>query len=79
MPLSRIRFGLSKWNPVLHGVEGHGKEAYSALSLCWDGRRSLAANAPSAVPSLLFEDLTVRKPTGEIPALPFVRNPFFDK
>jgi hypothetical protein len=32
-----------------------------------------------AVPSLLFEDLTVRKPTGEIPALPFAKNPFFDK
>jgi hypothetical protein len=30
-----------------------------------------------AVPSLLFEDLTVRKPTGEIPALPFIKNPFF--
>ena len=32
-----------------------------------------------AVPSLLFEDLTVRKPTGEIPAPPFAKNPFFDK
>jgi len=32
-----------------------------------------------AVPSLLFEDLTVRKPTGEIPTLPFAKNPFFDK
>jgi hypothetical protein len=32
-----------------------------------------------AVPSLLFEDLTVRKPTGEIPELPFAKNPFFDK
>jgi hypothetical protein len=32
-----------------------------------------------AVPSLLFEDLTVRKPTGEIPSLPFAKNPFFDK
>lgn len=32
-----------------------------------------------AVPSLLFEDLTVRMPAGGIPALPFAKNPFFDK
>jgi len=30
-------------------------------------------------PSLLFEDVTVRKSAGEIPKLPVAKNPFFDK
>jgi len=32
-----------------------------------------------AVPSLLFDELTVKKPTGQIPQLPASKHPFFDK
>lgn len=35
--------------------------------------------ASFVVPSLLFEDVTVRPPTGEIPRLPIAKNPYFDK
>jgi len=31
------------------------------------------------VPSLLFEDITVKKPSGEIPNLPASKHPFFDR
>ncbi len=31
------------------------------------------------VPSLLFEDLTLKRPTGEVPNLPIAKHPFFDK
>lgn len=30
-------------------------------------------------PSLLFDDLTLQRPTGEIPNLPFTKHPFFEK
>jgi hypothetical protein len=30
-------------------------------------------------PSLLFEDLTLKPPTGELPRLPLSKHPFFDK
>jgi hypothetical protein len=42
-----------------------GEEGYTPLSL--------------AVPSLLFEDLTIRKVRGEIPNPPVAKHPFFDK
>jgi hypothetical protein len=32
-----------------------------------------------AVPALLFDDLTLRRPTGDIPNLPFSKHPSFDK
>jgi predicted Zn-dependent protease len=32
-----------------------------------------------AVPSLLFDDMTLQRPTGEIPNLPFTKHPFFEK
>jgi len=32
-----------------------------------------------AVPSLLFDDMTLQRPTGEIPSLPFSKHPSFDK
>ena len=32
-----------------------------------------------AVPDLLFEEMTVRKPTGNLPRPPVARHPFFDK
>jgi predicted Zn-dependent protease len=31
-----------------------------------------------AAPSLLFEDMALRRPTGEIPNLPFTKHPFFE-
>ena len=31
------------------------------------------------VPSFLFEDLTLKKPTGEIPKPPIAKHPYFDK
>lgn len=31
------------------------------------------------IPSLLFEDITVKKPSGEIPKPPAIKHPFFDK
>lgn len=43
---------------------------------------SLGRGAPIVsfvMPSLLFEDLTVKKPTGEIPNPPVAKHPFFDK
>ena len=30
-------------------------------------------------PSLLFDDMTLQKPTGEVPNLPFTKHPYFDK
>jgi hypothetical protein len=42
-----------------------GEEGYTPLSL--------------AVPSLLFEDLTIRKARGETPNPPVAKHPFFDK
>jgi hypothetical protein len=32
-----------------------------------------------AVPSLLFEDLTLKKPSGEIGKPPIAKHPFFDR
>jgi len=32
-----------------------------------------------ATPSLLFDDLTMQRPTGDIPNLPVTKHPFFDK
>ena len=32
----------------------------------------------AAVPSLLFEDMTLQRPTGDIPNVPFTKHPFFD-
>lgn len=32
-----------------------------------------------AVPALLFEELTLKKPAGEIPKLPVAKHPFFDR
>jgi hypothetical protein len=31
------------------------------------------------VPSMLFEDVTLTKPTGDVPIPPFSRHPYFDK
>jgi len=31
-----------------------------------------------AVPSLLFDELTLQRPTGEVPNLPFTKHPFFE-
>jgi hypothetical protein len=33
----------------------------------------------AVVPSMLFEDLTLQRPAGDIPNLRFTRHPFFDK
>lgn len=32
-----------------------------------------------AIPSLLFEDMSRKRPTGDVPNLPFTKHPFFDK
>ena len=32
-----------------------------------------------ATPAMLFEDMTLQRPTGEVPNLPFTKHPFFDK
>lgn len=32
-----------------------------------------------AVPALLFDDLTLQRPTGDVPNLPFTKHPFFDR
>jgi predicted Zn-dependent protease len=32
-----------------------------------------------ATPSLLFDELTLQRPTGDVPNLPFTKHPFFDK
>jgi hypothetical protein len=32
-----------------------------------------------AVPSLLFDDVTLKQPTGAIPKPPVAKHPFFDK
>jgi hypothetical protein len=31
------------------------------------------------VPSMLFEDVTLAKPTGDVPIPPFSTHPYFDK
>jgi hypothetical protein len=38
-----------------------------------------AAILSFVVPSLLFDDLSLKKPSGEIPKLPVAKHPFFDK
>ena len=40
-------------------------------------RASAACN--DEVPSLLFDDMTLQRPTGEIPSLPFSKHPSFDQ
>jgi len=35
--------------------------------------------ASFVVPSLLFEDISLKKPSGEIPKPPLIKHPFFDK
>jgi hypothetical protein len=32
-----------------------------------------------AAPAMLFDDMTLQRPTGEVPNLPFTKHPFFDK
>ncbi len=32
-----------------------------------------------AVPAMLFDDLTLQRPTGDVPNLPFTKHPYFDK
>lgn len=32
-----------------------------------------------ATPSLLFDELTLQRPTGDVPNLPFTKHPFFEK
>jgi PmbA/TldA metallopeptidase C-terminal domain len=32
-----------------------------------------------AIPALLFDDLTLQRPPGDVPNLPFTKHPFFDK
>lgn len=31
------------------------------------------------IPAMLFEDMTLQRPTGDVPNLPFTKHPFFDK
>ena len=53
----------------------------SVLPGPFDIGASDAATTPIsfAVPSLLFEELTLKKPAGEIPKLPVAKHPFFDR
>jgi hypothetical protein len=43
----------------------------------------IVAGGPSAVsvvaPAVLFEDMTLQRPSGDVPNLPFIKDPFFDK
>jgi hypothetical protein len=32
-----------------------------------------------AIPAMLFEDMTLQRPSGDVPNLPFTKHPFFDK
>jgi len=32
-----------------------------------------------AVPAMLFDDLTLQRPAGDVPNLPFTKHPYFDK
>jgi predicted Zn-dependent protease len=32
-----------------------------------------------AIPAMLFEDMTLQRPNGDVPNLPFTKHPFFDK
>jgi hypothetical protein len=47
------------------------------------GLSMLAPGGPNIVsanvPAMLFEDLTLQKPSGDVPVLPFSRHPYFDK
>jgi predicted Zn-dependent protease len=47
------------------------------------GLTTLAPGGPNVVsanvPSMLFEDLTLQKPSGDVPVLPFSTHPYFDK
>jgi len=53
----------------------------SVLSFSFDFGAAEAAAAPVslAVPSLLFEELTLKKPAGDIPKPPVAKHPFFDR
>ena len=31
------------------------------------------------IPAMLFEDMTLQRPKGDIPNLPFTKHPFFDR
>jgi len=47
------------------------------------GLSMLAPGGPTVVsanvPSMLFDDLTLQKPSGDVPVLPFSTHPYFDK
>jgi predicted Zn-dependent protease len=47
------------------------------------GLATLAQGSPNVVsanvPSMLFEDLTLQKPSGDVPVLPFSTHPYFEK
>ena len=47
-----------------------------AADLANDG---LVADVSLVVPAMLFEDVTIKKPSGEIPSLPVARHPLFDR
>ena len=53
---------------ALAGMLSGGGQAESGLAIL-----------SSMVPSFLFEDLTLKKPTGEIPKPPVVKHPYFDE
>lgn len=57
-----------------------GNEPYVTTMPFRVGILSTGPNAISvAVPSLLFEDVTLKKPTGQIPKPPVSKHPFFDR
>jgi hypothetical protein len=44
-----------------------------------DWRAHLFRLSSVVIPALLFDDLTLQRPAGDVPNLPFKKHPFFDK
>jgi hypothetical protein len=49
---------------------------FAAIAFLQPGGPSVVS---AAVPSMLFEDMSLQRPTGDIPNLPFSTHPFFDR
>ncbi len=64
---------------VVYSVPFRGRAAASAPYVIIDGGSGEGSVVSYVMPSLLFEDITLKKPSGEIPKPPVGSHPFFDK
>lgn len=52
---------------------------YQSFTSAFYGRRSTVPTVSVSTPDLLFEEMTLRKPVGNVPRPPLAKHPYFDK